>query len=200
MKGSGAGKSRERVPHGQLRLRRGCSSVWRGDVTAHHTESRWLGSHLLCAPRGLIPQILGYVHRFHTSASSRCGLGLEAVLMRGQLCSSLLDELGSLGPPAKQGSPKPGPVARGSQVHGHLPSPLALCGDLSSIAQMEGCMKWFWQVSRDLRWGGGAATWTICGKACPEPAGADALRAREGGRLSMHPFTLCHSKIIAECI
>lgn len=113
MKGSGAEKSRERVPRGQLRLRRGCSSVQRGDVTAHHTESRWLGSHLLCALRGLIPQILGYVHRFHTSASSRCGLGLEAVLMRGQLCSSLLDELGSLGPPAKQGSPKPGPVARG---------------------------------------------------------------------------------------
>ena len=82
-------------------------------VTAHHTESRWLGLHLLCALHGLIHQILGYVHRFNTSASSQRGLGSEAVLMSGQLYSSLLDDLELPRLPAKQGGPTPGPVAWG---------------------------------------------------------------------------------------
>lgn len=118
---SGTEKSREGLPGGQLRLWKGCvgDAVWGwsyvegGTVNAHHTESRWLGLHLLCAPHGLIHQVLGYVHWFHTSVSSQCGLGLEAVLMRGQLYSSLLDELEGPGLPTKQGSSKPGTVARG---------------------------------------------------------------------------------------
>lgn len=67
----------------------------------------------LCALRGLIQQILSYIHQFNTSTSSRGGLGLEAVLTRGQLYSSLPDELEVPGRPAKQESPKPGPLAQG---------------------------------------------------------------------------------------
>ena len=88
---------------------------------------------LLRALHGLTHQVLGYVQRFNTSASFPRGLGLEAVLARGQLYSSLLDELGLPGLPAKQGSPKPGPMAPGtreSQVHGHLQRPSALGGGL----------------------------------------------------------------------
>ena len=47
--------------------------------------------------------------------------------MRGRLCSSLLDELEVPGLPARQGSPKPGPVAQDLGVPGARPSAVALC-------------------------------------------------------------------------
>lgn len=62
-------------------------------MSASHMGSRWLALHLLCALRGLIHQILSYIRQFNTSTFSLCGLGLEAVLMRSQLYSSVLDEL-----------------------------------------------------------------------------------------------------------
>lgn len=115
-------------------------------------ESQWLALPPPGALRGLIQQILSYIHQFHTSTSSRGGLGLEAVLTRGQLYSSLPDELEVPGLPAKQESPKPGPLAQGLGVPGAWPS--ALCEDLETIAQMESWIKELWQVTRGLRWEG----------------------------------------------
>lgn len=85
----------------------------RGGLGAGHVESRWLALPPMCALRGLAPQILNYIHQFNTSTSSRAGPGLEAVRTRGQLYSSLPDELEVPGQLAKQESPKPGPLAQG---------------------------------------------------------------------------------------
>lgn len=82
---------------------------------------------LLCALHGLIHQILSYIHQFNTSAAPWCGLELDAVLMRDQLYSSLLDEPEAPGLPAEQESPPPGPVAQGLRSPRCTPSAEAFC-------------------------------------------------------------------------
>jgi hypothetical protein len=69
---------------------------------------------------------------FNTCTSLGDGHGLDAVLMRNRLCSSLLDELQGPRLAATQGSPKPGSGAWG------LGSPrcTAICSE--SIAQIKG--------------------------------------------------------------
>lgn len=80
----------------------------------------------LC-PAWAYHQISGYVHQFNTSASSLCGLGLEAVLMSGRLYSSLLDDLEPPWLPSPAGTSEARLWPGDSGIPGAWPSAAALC-------------------------------------------------------------------------